>query len=137
MTSGTFLGRRSKHTLLRVPRNERLGSFGITTREINAAHRAISRVRTESSAGVIEFRTENVFAVAAGADAVINDERQHDSACGFLAVGNIFTPTSAPGSVSANPIPGTAPISAVMSKLTFNLFRTMICGGARHSDRKR
>jgi hypothetical protein len=75
MTSGTFLRRRSNYTLLRVPRNERVGSFGITTREIDAADSAISRMRTECSARAIEFRTENVFAMTARADAVINDER--------------------------------------------------------------
>jgi hypothetical protein len=74
MTSGTFLGRRSDYTKLRVPGDKRLASFGITAGEIDAANRAVSRVGTERGAGVIELRTKNVFAMTARADAIIDDE---------------------------------------------------------------
>jgi hypothetical protein len=70
-----FLGRSSDYTALRVPRDERLGSFGITARKIDTAHRPISRVWAKRSTRVIEFRIKNIFAMTAGADAVIDDKR--------------------------------------------------------------
>src|SRR4051794_12531807 len=121
---------------LRVPRDQSLGSLGITASKIDAAHRSISRVGTERSAGVIEFRIENVFAVTPGSYTIINNQREHDSARGFLSVGNIFAPTRAPGSVSADPVPGSAPIWPVVPKLTLDLFGTVIGGCPGHTGRR-
>ena len=79
-------------------------------------------MQTERGAGVIEFGIENIFAMAARSNPIIDDEGQDDLARSFSAVGNIFAPTRAPASVTADSVARGAAIVSVVAQLTADLF---------------
>jgi hypothetical protein len=69
---------------LEIPRDEGVcgcpASFGVAAREIHAAHRAESSVRTKSGTGDIVIRVEDVYAMLSRRQSVVDDQRQHDVA---------------------------------------------------------
>src|ERR1700730_676585 len=67
--------RRTSPGNLRVLRNQSFGSLGVTACEVDCANRAISGVRTKRRSRDIEFWIENIFAMTATADAVVDDQR--------------------------------------------------------------
>ncbi len=91
MTSGLFLGHRNTWIAFGFRATSGSARLGVTAREIDAADGATTRVRTECSTGVIELRIENIFAMTARPNAIVDNESQHDFARDRLAVGNIFT----------------------------------------------
>src|SRR5205807_2115560 len=109
--------RKDVESALRIARDQWFRAFCISTGEIDTADSSIPSVRPKSGAGKVEFRIENVFAVTARANAIVNDERQHDPARSFLAIRNVFAPTDAPSSIAADPVTGTALFSSIVPKL--------------------
>src|ERR1041384_764876 len=130
MTSDLF-----RFVRLRIPRDERFGTFRITAGEIDRADRAITSMRPERGPGVVKLGIENIFAMTARSGAIINYQRHDNFTRCFPTVGNILAPGRAPTSVTANPLASMTSIASVVAELSANLIGTMISSRARHSGR--
>ena len=113
-----------------------LAAFCVTAREIDAADRAITSVRPDRRARIVEGVVENVLTMFSRPLAVVHDQRDDDVARARSAVGNIFTPAPAPGAVTIEAFRGIAAIGSVMTKIAVRLVSHMFNGSHRHSRRR-
>jgi hypothetical protein len=76
--------------------------FNVTPCKIDAADRAIHGVSSIRRTRAIKLRVENIFAMLSRQQAIVNDEGHNDVARVSFAIGDIFTPSAEPFTVTAD-----------------------------------
>ncbi len=92
---------------------------------------------TERCAGKVEVRIENILPMFPGRQPVVDYEREHYGARGRFAVGNVFAPSAAACSITADARQSIARIAPCMPESSGRLIGTMVRGRAAHSRRER
>src|SRR2546423_13697812 len=94
-------------------------------------------MRSVGGASIIEIGIEDVLAVLPPWLAVIDDESEHNIAGARFPIENVFAPSRAPVSITADPRTRITSVSSAMTKSAARLVSTMISGAFAHAGGKR
>jgi hypothetical protein len=131
-------GYSSKFQQLKTPSAGYLGGpLNKATGEIDGANVAIKRVRPVCRTGIMKAGVENIFAMRPRRLAIVNNEGKNNLARAYFPVRDIFTPDSAPDSISTEARVWAAAVAPAVSLAPRSLIGAMIGRGTTHSGRER